>query len=1548
MSDDVKQVKVDNWGIYFLQRLKHFFNRTDYCDLTLQFQDNAQLKVHRLVLSACTEYFELLERTCEMYEDCLVMPDDLQADVVVPIVNFMYTGHLEFKMDLLERLYQTSQILNMPVLSKLLESHRNLAPKAPAHSYSGIKKVPKQSVQNEPKPAKATPPAGSSNKRSYSKAFENNTGYRDKKTHQSNARIENVNSITYRPPSPISKDHFTSQRMVISDPRPTRYEVPEELDTDNIFDNSFCSISYTSQPLMVHPDTVKRYKAKRSNVFTEASGSKKMSGLSTIDIVECKRITPKEDSLFDDSNTEHNFNDETDLFNTPFMNNEKDPNQLFDQILDANGGNSGPKVTIETKDSKAAANLDHARIISEVLKKYPHLVKGNKNIKLKIVDPVPGKGKKQQKQLPTYVDNKPIKLKTEEDDFTYETDVIDSKQAAKLIAMGADNTKGPWICLICGTPGKALHFNSYYKFRRHLVDVHNEKPVANICEYCGLRSLKRNYLLHHLYAQHGVEPPPQYHFPKCNMCTYIALTDALLTKHKLGHKSLKNFRCNVCTAAFATSSQLLQHIQLTGHKYSAEKKSNLQCIYCMKVFLREINLYSHIKTHHKQEAKRDGIIDDSDDENPAVAERPRAKGTVKFEPSTSYDNDYEEVDIQYPAQQRPSTDKQVPARKQHNAISNSKQKILNPSWQNPDFDTPKPAPKAKASKNAIHTQPLHNDFFQDIKMPVESLSNNQNEEIVLIDNNEYIMRDHQLIPRKRKPDIRDYIISDMVEADSLDTMQQPTTSEYTHVQNVTIEENVQQQSSMIIKKSTNLNQPIQIVVSNEEEYKALMASNHPIIFDDGGTNKTLTVLTAPHHNQSIETTAIDLDNTQGNEMMILPHEYPINVSEAVATENSNIVVVYSHPVDDQNKQFQIITTGGIGPQFVQSSAIITQNYETVTTSTPAMNTHCIETQVEQTWQNNIQSLEGQQIQLPPHTVMLNSNQIVTGPIHSATGDTLSELPEVHLVPEPQKRLSPDETDATLNQSNVIIEQVNQPVETIDDNVPVMSLIEKETTNVNETVENVPQSNSMPDIQTNHGNIEEPMEIENMLEQPPTSEHIMETPMTTENILQHQMREENVIEQAMETVIVQDQPIQTENVFEQPTTETEIVLAQPMGTKNITDQPMETEYIVEQPLVTENVMVLQQPLEKEIEQTTIHMVAQPTVHVMEQPVETRNTMESVQTDNIIVHVETGNVLEQPIETETPIEQPDVLENMMDKPAGTENVIEQPVERENVTEQPIQTECLIESSLASQNRQEHTLDSVTINKYSEVEKPENDTLEGQQTELMESQAYDDIVEINHANNEEPVYAKESEKKIKNLTSDWSDDEYDIAEDNSNTKSVSNEGCQNQSIEEMPEVEESIENIQQEMQKQMAAHLEVEAAAQLEVDTAAQLDVVAAAQLDVETTAQLDVEAADVDTEESAISSQEEDSSSQEMQIPPLHESTVPNPLVQEKLSSLLNEWEDNDSQEEMVTTNENIVKPTTEESSKETSVNSADTPEVPKNDNIKSLVSDWTDDEEETKE
>lgn len=130
---DVKTVKVDNWGSFFLQKLQNFFNKTDYCDLTLQFRDNSQLKVHRLVLSACTDFFNILESTSEWTDDILLMPRDLQADVVVPIVNFMYTGTLEFEVRMYERLLKTARDMKMSVLLKLLEAHRRAMPqKAPA------------------------------------------------------------------------------------------------------------------------------------------------------------------------------------------------------------------------------------------------------------------------------------------------------------------------------------------------------------------------------------------------------------------------------------------------------------------------------------------------------------------------------------------------------------------------------------------------------------------------------------------------------------------------------------------------------------------------------------------------------------------------------------------------------------------------------------------------------------------------------------------------------------------------------------------------------------------------------------------------------------------------------------------------------------------------------------------------------------------------------------------------------------------------------------------------------------------------------------------------------------------------------------------------------------------------------------------------------------------------------------------------------------------------------------------------------------------------
>jgi hypothetical protein len=141
MGDNTKQVRVDNWGIFFLQRLQMFFSKTDYCDMTLQFEGNVQLKVHRLVMNACTEYFQFLEQTCTLEENVIMMPSDLQADVIVPIVNFMYTGMLEFHLSIFDRLYKTAQVMNITILTKLLDAQKQ--PLSPA-----VKPVKKKHIDS--------------------------------------------------------------------------------------------------------------------------------------------------------------------------------------------------------------------------------------------------------------------------------------------------------------------------------------------------------------------------------------------------------------------------------------------------------------------------------------------------------------------------------------------------------------------------------------------------------------------------------------------------------------------------------------------------------------------------------------------------------------------------------------------------------------------------------------------------------------------------------------------------------------------------------------------------------------------------------------------------------------------------------------------------------------------------------------------------------------------------------------------------------------------------------------------------------------------------------------------------------------------------------------------------------------------------------------------------------------------------------------------------------------------------------------------------------
>lgn len=911
-----KQVKVDNWGVFFLQRLKHFFNRTDYCDLTLQFQDYAQLKVHRLVLNACTEYFELLERTCEMYDDCLVMPDDLQVDVVVPIVNFMYTGQLEYEFSLYDRLYSTAQIMNMTVLTKLLDAQKGEPTPSPGNII----------VMND-----------QLDKKLYSKPTSADLSNFSKKRLMNRRQYGPGPGLKIEPsskafPSPRTKSKFDT-------PRPTRYEVPEELENEDIFESSFADISYESRPLMKPAKNRDAQGSIRSqNIYDEASCSRKFEELqrgtsykrprsSSSDNPDGKHIDleqvnefayqqklrseyiaqddQSDDDMFDSLNIEY---DNKDLLSQSQV--KEDSNLLFSQIND----NSQSKASKSAASKDSRATFNHAKIISEVLKKYPHLVKNNKNIKLKIMSGA-NKAQLSPKNSPkSFTPPQPKKfahnsMKASQDDgdvkpeWTYISKNMNSEAMAKLVSLGAGNTTGPWLCLMCGTPGKALNFSTYHNYYQHMVMVHKEKISANICEYCGYKSGKRNHLLHHLYTKHDVPPPSTHSFPKCNQCSYIALTEAFLIKHKLSHLDNREFSCNVCNAMFRTRSQMLFHIQVSGHKISPDRKASNQCVYCNKIFLRETNLYTHLKLAHKELARKDGIIDNSDEE--------------------IYDDEINYADS---GQGKYAQEKHVQIKEEYDGkiqiISNNvinkrnnrtTQKVLNSQLINKNaieqvrkgYNSPMRKLNRGESSSMMHMMDQSSD--------VEALGNVSSgslglvDRIVVLNDTEYILQSGQGDAIEQtighvQVGTEELILSNLpgdeyVNPPEVNRPQQTSTPQLAVAKTF----KPAPKSAPVRSYINSQNQPIQIVVSGNQQFKSI-ASTASVVYTTGSNSST--VDSTVRYLQAAPPNTVQLQTTSEGNVMVL-QDQDFNISQAMPADGSNIVVVYSHPIEDGKNYVQV-------------------------------------------------------------------------------------------------------------------------------------------------------------------------------------------------------------------------------------------------------------------------------------------------------------------------------------------------------------------------------------------------------------------------------------------------------------------------------------------------------------------------------------------------------------------------------------------------------------------------------------------------------------------
>ncbi|TMW52270.1 hypothetical protein DOY81_002603 [Sarcophaga bullata] len=671
---EIKSVKVDNWGVFFLQKLQNFFNKTDYCDLTLQFRDNSQLKVHRLVLSACTDYFNVLEQTCEVVDDAIIMPNGLQADVVVPIVNFMYTGTLEFELKMYNRLLRTAKDMNMTVLLKLLEAHRRTM---------------------EMHPQKATAPSSPKQRRKTAGqtagSLPVNAGGRSLiQTNQGKRMVIGSNSNL---PQHRTLANANTTRLPTSGPLPVRQigsttftRIKQESEQQEINTQSGYTVVKQSQqqqhatPTSPFEQLRKGYNNnKRPAVTSFISPPAKKPNLEDVkEFAEQQRMRKQiaaeyGDDDYDASNimdddTIHNDDDDDEMMTASSQTAQTSatstsaavqtvPSQQTSQQSDDPPGTTtiivkheGPDKppTIVVKDS-SNSKMNHTKIISEVLRQYPHLIKSNKNIKLKIMPNAGGQAQKiivkkepleseksseKLMQPPTIskssniaskiadgqqssktlasniVANRPKAVQQSEASAAAKSNSgtqagtnkttaggiastgtatsgqpqkrrIDSKTMHALIALGAENTTGPWLCLRCGRNGHPISIPSYRGFRRHLINTHKEHIDPALCEHCGWRSSSKRELHFHMQMDHKIKTN-LYIFPECQLCQQMCIDSDGLNQHLID---------------------------------SHPDENKQQCIYCNKIFPEEIQLYTHMKTFHKKQALEDGIIDYSDDEN---------------------------------------------------------------------------------------------------------------------------------------------------------------------------------------------------------------------------------------------------------------------------------------------------------------------------------------------------------------------------------------------------------------------------------------------------------------------------------------------------------------------------------------------------------------------------------------------------------------------------------------------------------------------------------------------------------------------------------------------------------------------------------------------------------------------------------------------------------------------------------------------------------------------------------------------------------------------
>ncbi|XP_058791112.1 uncharacterized protein LOC131664196 isoform X2 [Phymastichus coffea] len=504
------------------------------------------------------------------------MPPDISYESIKSIISFMYTGQLEYWASEHNDLYRTAQKLKMSILIKLLDAQLNQT-----HSISATKPeveftTDKQQVIFQRKPFFED--TASNEKSPFIKRKQDD----DHLLQISKSNIDFWNSESHLGNS--SSKNYQG---------PSRFDLPEidEL-TLGVF-SSFDDITYNTQPIVQAPERM-NYSNKIFSTFINDSSNLEPSNKSN--------FSRKEDGNSDISD---------DDWSQSYFTKMKEVQHISKNFrFDTSNKENFKKLEHFSNNTETSVEVvdNHAKIIREVLKKYPHLVQQSKNIRLKIM------------QKETKNSECATTGRTKISYVVLKSDSLMANNSGELDSNCStmDNDEmGPWKCAKCSLDEKYIN---YFMYRRHMQDVHNEKFDPRICEHCGYKATKRNILMYHMYTKHNITPPKNMTFPKCKVCNYIGLSESLLARHQANHKNqLVNIsptlHLDVRTKRNVQSKEdrkINLDTEMNCCKENIKLKSclNLQnkCSECGKHFRNSNSLLFHLKSHQHEISQCESLI----------------------------------------------------------------------------------------------------------------------------------------------------------------------------------------------------------------------------------------------------------------------------------------------------------------------------------------------------------------------------------------------------------------------------------------------------------------------------------------------------------------------------------------------------------------------------------------------------------------------------------------------------------------------------------------------------------------------------------------------------------------------------------------------------------------------------------------------------------------------------------------------------------------------------------------------------------------------------